>query len=145
MAGIKEKGSGLRTYTEDRQLKDIAGIVVRFGAIMVDYNVMQLMDGKTSTGGFVEPPYASPKYAEIKLHMNPKGVVDLNFTGSFHNNFFVKTKQFPIQIWSRDSKTNELVSKYEEEIFGLDPENKGLFVEDIKEEVQKYYKSVLGL
>lgn len=85
---------------------------------MLDLNRDQLLAGKTAENKRVGK-YRSASYAKYKKTLNPNGVVDLKLTGRFHGSFFIKADKFPLIFGARDSKTNDLVEKYGETIFGL--------------------------
>ena len=54
----------------------------------------------------------------------PYRVVDLLLTGNFQKEMILETDDRDYQILSTDDKTDDLVSKYGENIFGIAPENK---------------------
>jgi hypothetical protein len=143
MGAIKEFVARLKATSEEEQERAIYRIVEGRSETVIDLNTNQLLEGKDSEGGFITPPYRSKLYAELKLSLNPKGVVDLRLTGDFENSFFIRTKGWPMSIWANDSKTKELVKKYGETIFGLTKQSKGTLAEDIKPDTQTYYRKVL--
>lgn len=134
----------LRLYTEERQLKDILKIIRSEKEYLVRLNTSQLLEGKDVDGVLLEPPYFSPSYAELKLFMNPLGVVDLFLTGKFHRSIFVIADEFPIVFDARDSKKDMLVGKYGK-ILGVSKEDKELFNEHILPKVKLYYKGIFSL
>lgn len=115
--------------------------------VIVDANTSALMRGENSDGTPVEPPYSSALYAAFKLTLNPAGVVDLNLTGDFHREFFVKAERFPITIDSKDEKTPELAEHYgRKKIFGVQPAELGKINHtNIKEGYQKYILRLLDV
>ena len=136
---LEQYAKRIRKYTVDRQRKDILKIVGKHEDQLVDANTLQLMDGKDSND---EPlaPYRDKNYAELKLHLNPKGVTDLNLTGDFHKSFFVRVDKFPISIWAKDAKTNKLVGEYGEDIFGVSKRNLERVKEQgINQDIESYY------
>lgn len=85
-------------------------------------------------------PYASSSYARYKKTLNPRGVTDLKLTGRFWSNMYLDTNKFPAHIDSRDSKRNDLVSKYGSNIFGLQKTRMAQFVSACKPGIQKGFK-----
>lgn len=129
---FREYAKHLRTITERVVEKDLLTVIKEHEITALDLNTAQLMRGEDSQGHFVNPPYQSIDYAEMKLHLNPAGVVDLKLTGRFHNSFYLRAGSFPISIWARDKKTNMLVAKYGAKIFNLQQGSIRFFQEDIK-------------
>lgn len=96
---------------------------------LVDFNTLQLLEGRDSMGRLIDPAYASANYAEMKLHLNPRGVVDLKLTGEFHNSIFIDANKFPIIFKSSDAKAEELLAKYGEEVLGVTGKDLETFVQ----------------
>jgi len=97
------------------------------GNVIALLNKEQLMDGNEKTGYQISPSYRTHKYARAKQSMNtrpPYGIPDLRLTGEFYRGFEVKTFVDRFEISSTDEKTNDLIDKYGEDIFGLNEENK---------------------
>lgn len=148
MGKLKDYARKLKAITEDEQRIALLAIVQTNKEVALDMNTGQLFKGRNSLGAFISPPYRSPIYAELKLHMNPAGVVDLNLTGSFYRGWYIQAQASPIKIKfnSRDVKTKELTDKYGEEIFGLDRENlKSFASEYVKPDYLKYFRKLLHL
>lgn len=105
-----------------------------------------MMRGEDSEGSLINPSYASPKYSEFKLYLNPRGVVDLRLTGAFQDGMYIrKSGGFPIQISSKDRKTPMLVSKYGKDIFGIQTEGKDIIATDVLPDIQDYYRRNLPI
>lgn len=147
--GLRDHIAFLRSLTPDKQEEKIVQIMFSLENEIVDANQFQLLEGKYSDGGFVEPPYRNPSYARRKLMMNPNGVVDLRLTGAFHNSFFMQpTTKFPISIFATDPKTKSLLDKYggKDKIFGLNQEGRDHVIKyHLLPEIQTLYKSILQL
>lgn len=143
MGKIKDLRNKFERIYEEQE-KELEDIIRRGEQAIVDMNKGQLMAGVNSDGSGLGQ-YASKSYAEMKRTLNPRGVVDLKLTGSFHDNFFVAV-ELPLTIWSYDSKTDDLVKKYGRNIFGLTEENKRAFAAGyVKNELLKFYKRVLRI
>lgn len=141
---VKELIKRLKSITVERQIDEIRKSVKRHRKLIISFNTGQLLLGETSKGKSLGK-YKSKSYEEFKAKLNPRRVVDLKLTGHFHGNFFI-VDEYPLIIWSYDAKTDDLVKKYGEEIFGLTEENKDTFVEGyLKEDLLKYYRKVLQL
>lgn len=101
-------------------------------AELVDLNVDQLRRGISSTGEPITPSYESDVYADFKQSIGseaPLGTPDLILEGDFTGDFYTEQKGDQILFDSKDPKTPELNSKYEN-IFTLTPENKEEYLED---------------
>jgi len=109
--------------------------------LLIDIITGQLLNGKDGEGEFLQA-YRNADYAEMKKHLNPKGVTDLRLTGNFWDGFYAQTKTFPIIIDSKDEKRDELVKKYGPAIFWPSTEGKSFFLEIIEASVREYYRGV---
>lgn len=134
---IKHLGK-VTVKSQERALLDI---IKRHEHLLIDIVTAQLLNGMDGNGEFLQA-YQSENYAEMKLHLNPKGVTDLRLTGSFWEGFFAVVKKFPIVIDSKDKKRDELVKKYGEAIFWPAQEGKTLFIEFIEQALKEYYRGV---
>jgi len=122
--------------------KAVLEIVREHEAQVIDLNLLQLDSGTDNAGKPLDPPYRSAKYADFKLTLNPKGVVDLKLTGDFWDGFFLSADQYPITFGSADIKAPELEAKYGKEIFGLDKTsmealNKGIVLPELRARIRK--------
>ncbi len=95
---------------------------------LADFNRAQLMDGEDSVGLPVALSYASIKYAEFKLSLDPKGVVDLKLKGNFHSSIFVKADDFPIIFAATDSKAPKLLAEFGDDVLGIQKSNLRLVI-----------------
>ena len=108
---------------------------------IIEMNVGQLNDHGVNSLGIRIDTYApySPYTVRVKTEKGqPTDRVTLRDTGEFHKSFEVVIDPTGFYITATDSKTNELVDKYGEKIFGLIPENKSELLH------QYLYPSVLG-
>jgi hypothetical protein len=93
---------------------------------------MQMMHGLDSKGSKIGR-YGSVKYAAAKFANNPlagEGYVDLMLTKDFYNDQFVDVRTDTFVIDSGDEKTNKLIKKYGEDIFGLSKDYKKEYVQE---------------
>lgn len=112
---------------------------------IIDMNTGQLMSGVSSNSESIQPEYYNEDYASLKQQLNPappKGVPDLNLTGSFHSGFRVEVKSDSLEFSSIDEKTDYITKKYSDDIFGLTKENKrefslGYLFEDLKDYITR--------
>lgn len=101
--------------------------------IAVSMNKDQLMSGVDSESRFISPEYQNDNYASLKNSMNPKpgiGIPDLKLTGDFQGGFYLDINSLDrgyFEIDSIDDKTENLLEKYPDEIFGLTDENEQEF------------------
>lgn len=93
--------------------------------------------------------YGSLSYALEKNKMNPApgfGRPDLYLTGSFQRAIYVEVNQTIIKVWSRDRKTDSLVAKYSDEIFGMTPKSKGKYAQEtLYPAIKNYITAKSGL
>jgi hypothetical protein len=89
--------------------------------------------------------YHSEAYAEMKLHLNPRGVTDLKLEGNFHDSIFLKADQWPSIFDATDEKKNHLVSIYGKAILQLNDESLQLLIDHIKQDIFTYYRNLYKL
>lgn len=123
MGKLKDIANKLAGITPDAIDAKILQIIRDNQTLIIDLNLFQLDSGKDSNDVPLDPPYRNANYAEFKLYLNPKGVVDLRVTGRFWAGFFMKADKFPITFGSTDEKAGALEAKYGKEIFGLDKQH----------------------
>lgn len=91
----------------------------------------QLLEGKDSKGQKLTPKYRNKRYERAKNIINPKpglGTPDLKFKGDFQKSFYLipkKDKKVSFKVFASDDKTEKLVGRYGEAIFGLSVDNEG--------------------
>lgn len=90
-----------------------------FVKLMTDLERERLFSGQNADGSWVEPPY-TPFTVELKEEKGqPTDRVTLKDTGDFYEGFIVERKGDVVIFTSTDWKTNALVEKYGDAIFGL--------------------------
>lgn len=115
-------------------------------ATIADANVEQMTAGLNAEGGQLGL-YRSEPYARFKKAIgsrSPFGVVDLKLSGDFHSGVFAQRRGDTITIFSRDSKTGDLVAKYGENTFGLTEQSrKGVANDQIIPEIWDWYSKLI--
>lgn len=107
--------------------------IIKNENIAVDMNKEQLMSGVNSENKYVDPEYQSDEYARIKSGMNPRpgfGIPDLRLSGDFHAGFYLDINAIDngyFELDSTDDKTEHLLKRYSDAIFGLTDENEEVF------------------
>lgn len=94
---------------------------------IIELNVEQLYEYGTNSLGISIDTYApySPYTVRVKKEKGqPTDRVTLRDTGDFHKSFEVVIGPVGFYITATDYKTNMLIEKYGEKIFGLIPQNK---------------------
>ena len=83
--------------------------------------------------------YSSPSYQKEKLQMNPtaRGKVDLYYTGKFYEGFYFDADNEGISFYSKDSKTKDLETKYQN-LFKVNANTKAKLVVRFKNELVGY-------
>lgn len=127
----------------EAQEKSLLTIIRANQADALDLNLAQLFGGNDSEGKEITPGY-SPFTRMIKRAKGqPDDRVTLKDEGDFYQSFKLEAQKFPLMFDAKDSKTPKLIEKYGEDIFGLDNKSKEIFVEDIKPQVQDFYRSLI--
>lgn len=127
----------------EAQEKSLLQIVRANQADALDLNLSQLFEGKDSEGKEITPEYTPFTKAIKKAKGQPTDRVTLKDEGDFYNSFKLESQKFPVEFFATDKKTAGLVEKYGESIFGLNKKSKEVFVQDIKPEIQEYYRDLV--
>jgi len=135
----KLKRDGTIQAQEDSLLK----IIKANQAGVIDLNLSQLQDGKDAFGKEITPPYSPLTVLIKKSKGQPTDRVTLRDEGDFYRKFTLESQKFPMTLDSTDLKTPKLMEKYGSEIFGLTEKSKDELVEEIKPEVQDYYRDLI--
>lgn len=129
MTTIRKMLTGVQSIKLREQLpiiiRDTSGEILRL-------NRFQLYNQSIDKNGDPLRLYGSLSYALEKNKMNPApgfGRPDLWLTGSFQRAMYVEVNQTMIKVWSRDRKTDLLVTKYSDEIFGMTPASKSEYAQ----------------
>lgn len=100
-----------------------AQVIQDNAAPIEEVNRKQLLRGERADGSKITPKYRNEKYSRAKNAKNPKpglGTPDTKFTGEFHRQIDVTIfGKSQVDIFSRDNKSEELVAKYGETLFGI--------------------------
>ncbi len=127
------------------QEQAILKIVRQNAAIALDMNIAKLMEGKDNQNNEIVPPY-SPLTVKIKKAKGqPYDRVTTRDEGEFHQKFTLLAEEWPIQFDSLSLKTPKLTLKYGDDLFGLVPNDKAEFAQEIKPDVQEFYHSLVKL
>lgn len=100
---------------------------------MIALNKEQLEAGYGADGKRIGR-YRSQVYAQMKNAMNPLpglGNVDLILTGAFSDSFQVDVNGDEIERIATDSKTDVLIDKYGDDVFGLTDNNQEFYNEEV--------------
>ena len=100
-------------------------ILREFESVIIDLNTEnQLFErGIDANGEALPMPYA-PFTVDYKQAVGqPTDRITLRDTGEFHSGFFVRYKNKEFSLWSSDGKTEELIDRWGEDIFGLTEES----------------------
>lgn len=116
---------------------------------IVELNVEQLYDYGINSLGIRIDTYApySPYTVYIKKEKGqPYDRVTLRDTGDFHSSFEVIFNPASFYITATDSKTQELIDRYGENIFGLTAENRTEFTKEyvVPEVIKDLRKEIFG-
>lgn len=130
--------------------KSILNVVKDNDNVLIDLNTdSQLGEkGVDSTGSALPGPYAPFTIASKQGKSGFAGItshVTLFGEGDFHGKFFVDASKFPIIINSSDSKRNDLVSEWGEDVFGLTDESQSEFNDQILDDVQDANRKGIGI
>jgi len=134
----------LKAIDEQSQTSALLRIVNGHQAQLIDLNQSQLLAGRNSRGEELGQ-YRSASYAALKNRLNPLpgyGVWDLRLSGDLYRAMFVEASSFPVMIDSSDSKADKF---RDASPFGFEPKSKNEIVQELKPEIQEYYRSVFQL
>lgn len=136
----------LSQFTHERMESEVLNIIDDQEPAAVDLITQnQLMFGLDGEGKDLGE-YASQAYAEFKLSLNPRGVVDLRLTGAFHESIFMNADQFPVVFGATDEKTDKLLDRYGDNILTLRRENIRLLAKGyVADPLKDFYRKVFHL
>lgn len=117
----------------------------QIGEQVVQLNKDQLYEFGEDARKQLLPLYRSIYYADMKAELRGgRELTDLFLTGAFQDGFYLVVDGDTYYITSNDSKTQKLIEKYGENIFGLTDENKQvvylLIKPELQDEVMQYLK-----
>ncbi len=116
--------------------------------LITDRQKGQMLEGVNSKGARIGR-YRSGAYAQMKAAMNPIpgfGVPDLLLTGQFYKSIFTEVRGDKVLTDATDEKTQSLVNKYGEEIFGLNKATKSELIKgDLRPVFMKNIRKATGL
>jgi len=144
MSKIQAYIDRLKAIDEQVQTNALLLIVNNHKGQLIDLNQSQLLSGRNSRGEELGQ-YRSASYAALKNRLNPLpgyGVWDLRLSGDLYRAMFIEADSFPVTIDSSDIKADKF---RDASPFGLEVKNKNEFREEIKPEIQEYYRSVFQL
>lgn len=95
---------------------------------IVDFNREQLYEGVRSDSSKIEPEYAEITKIIKAAKGQPYDRVTLKDTGDFYAGMNVDVNTNSYDVSSTDDKTVKLVTKYGEQIFGLESKNKVTYI-----------------
>lgn len=129
MTTIRKMLTGVKSI----KLKEQLPIIIRnTSGEILSLNRFQLYNQSVDKQGDPLQLYGSLSYALEKNRMNPApgfGRPDLYLTGSFQRAMYVEVNDTFIKVWSRDRKTDQLVTKYTQDIFGMTPASKSQYAQ----------------
>jgi hypothetical protein len=134
----------LKTIDEQLQTNVLLQIVNRHQSQLIDLNQLQLMTGRNSRGEELGQ-YRNAVYALFKNRLNPLpglGVWDLRLSGDLYRGMYVEGDSFPVNINSSDSKADKFRDAGP---FGFEQKSKDEIVQEVKPEIQEFYRSVFQL
>lgn len=116
-------------------------------AVLIQYKKFDFLIGDIWGNGR-RFSYAIPEYEEYKFYKNPlaSGSVDLINEGDFIKSFFLQTPlQNQFLFGASDTKATKLMTKYGDEIFGINNNRFQIFLKKyVKESFTKAIKQELG-
>lgn len=109
---------------------EIENALYESGPIFLDQQREQIFSGRRNDDQLIYNlntglPEYSEEYEPIKGRSSP---IDLYVTGAFYQGFIFDVRDKTIYLDSTDEKTEKLVDWYSENIFGLSPKSRQVFV-----------------
>ncbi len=112
---------------------------------IIQMNKEQLKSGTTGQGSEITPAYRPSTIERKKRRGQPYDRVTLEDEGDFHASFFVNYGDDFFELDSDDQKRVYLERKYGEKIYGLNVENLGRLINDLRDEfIQAFRRKVLA-
>lgn len=111
----------------------------------IDWQKEQLFSGKLSTGGKIKPAYKKATVRIKKTKGQPTDRVTLKDKGWFYDGIVLDIGLEIFKVTSEDDKTPLLVTKYSEDIFGLNKISMAGYRDDARQTLFDNYKKALGL
>ena len=144
----KEMSKRLQPLLNIKTLEKLVEIEVRKNEKdLVQYKKGDLLDGDIYGDG-TKLNYAWQEYEAEKVKLNPQanGNVDLILTGAFINSFYLlDSKNGKYLFDATNSKKDELVGRYGEEIFSMNEKKFQRFLDSyVKDDFVKVLKKQLG-
>ena len=112
---------------------------------LIRWQKEQLFSGKTSTGGFIRPPYKPSTRAIKRKKGQPTDRVTLKDTGSFYDRIFVDIGTEVFNVGSEDNKESILTGEYKPTIFGLNKISRAGYASDVRPVFVRNMENVTGL
>ena len=124
MGAIESLQAKLKRLNDDLLIAFLQSALNKHQADITELNKKQLEKGEKADGSMFEE-YSHRTVKIRQLEGNPvKGrLIALYDTGDFWKGFWSIAKDGKLSMLSRDQKTNMLISKYGESIFGLTDSN----------------------
>lgn len=144
--GVISLDSKLDKFDDDMIVEFLMEILDSVNNEIISLNKKQLEKGQKADGSFLRE-YSQRTIKQRELEGNPvKGdKIALFDTGDFWKGIWAKAYDGKLSIFSKDSKTELLVSEYGESIFGLTEENFNklgeIVIPKLRMKVVKYLKS----
>jgi len=127
VATIADLNNALQAFNFSLAVQDS---IEQTGKGIIERNQQQLQEGKDSKGETLPYPYAWKSYTDYKLRLNPRGVRDLKLTGAFYNGMIVGVSPATFMITSKDSKTNKIIQREGDDVFGLTENSAGDYAQN---------------
>lgn len=109
----------------------VLDVIDKNSRVLEDFNRKQLRQGIRADGTEIKPYYRNILY---KGRLRP---VDLRRTGDFYRSIDVEVTDDTVEITATDRKTEQLQAKYGKLILGLTVDNKRLFIDRTKPEINQ--------
>lgn len=132
----------LAAIAEFRILTHIRESFMDNESIIADLNAEQMFQGQDSDGNPISPPYTEVTKIIKRAKGQPTDRVTLRDTGAFQRRIFLRFAREAFDLDSSDPKTEELVFKYGDEIFGLNEETRNkipelFLIEDLRAAIRR--------
>jgi hypothetical protein len=111
----------------------------------IDWQKEQLFSGKLSTGGKIKPPYRKTTVIIKKKKGQPIDRVTLKDTGWFYDGIILDIGLQTYKVTSEDDKTPFLLTRYTENIFGLNKISTAGYNNDSRPVFLANYRKSLGI
>lgn len=140
LCGKVKRAVSLRSQAEEYVLAN-----KEYRDALLDMERERLFRGERADGTPISPQYAPSTKADKVRHGLPSDMVTLFDTGSFYAGFTAENDGGEVLFSSKDAKTEKLIEKYGDGIFGLTDEDRRAARMGSVPLIREWFRAVTGI